>query len=88
MSKEKSDKTFKKTFVRKVRDYFEESQSKFAERFGVDQSTIHDWETKGLPERGTTRLAFAMFVNALPPDWKRTKKKSRAKKVTQELECV
>ena len=30
-----------------------ESQEKFARRFGVHQSTIHDWETRGIPRFGT-----------------------------------
>lgn len=29
-----------------------ESQATFGERFGVDQSTVHRWETEGPPERG------------------------------------
>lgn len=29
-----------------------ESQTTFADRFGVDQATISRWETEGPPERG------------------------------------
>ena len=38
--------------IRKARHDLRETQAAFAERFGVNQSTIHHWETEGLPARG------------------------------------
>jgi len=35
-----------------------ESQAAFGERFGVDQSTVHRWETDGPPERGAAGKAI------------------------------
>lgn len=44
--------------VRAARDVMQESQAAFGARFGVDQSTIHRWETKGPPGRGPARIAI------------------------------
>ena len=38
--------------IKTARDGTGESQEAFGKRFGVDQSTIHRWETKGPPDRG------------------------------------
>lgn len=38
--------------IREARDSTGESQAAFAKRFGIDQSTLHRWETNGPPERG------------------------------------
>lgn len=35
-----------------------ESQAEFAKRFGVEQNTVHRWETIGIPTTGTTRIAI------------------------------
>lgn len=43
--------------LRAARERLGESQAQFGERFGVDQSTIHRWETDGISDRGTTKLA-------------------------------
>lgn len=43
--------------VKKARAGLKESQAAFGARFGVDQSTIHRWETDGIPERGVTAMA-------------------------------
>ena len=43
--------------IKRVRRARGESQSEFAKHFGVDQSTIHRWETYGIPERGMTPVA-------------------------------
>ena len=51
--------------VRSVRESLGESQARFAERFGVNQVTIHRWEKKGLPEHGVARRAFETFVEVL-----------------------
>lgn len=39
-----------------------ESQAEFGGRFGVDQSTIHRWETRGVPRRGAARVAIERLV--------------------------
>ena len=41
--------------IRALRERLGESQAAFGDRFGVDQSTIHRWETKGCPRRGPAR---------------------------------
>lgn len=53
--------------VRSVRESLGESQTAFAERFGVDQSTVHRWETEGLPERGVARHAVEKLLQELMP---------------------
>jgi len=42
-----------------------ESQTAFAERFGVDQSTVARWETDGLPKRGAARRAVEKLADEL-----------------------
>ena len=44
--------------IRNAREAVGESQAAFAERFGVDQSTVHRWETQGPPARGPARRAL------------------------------
>jgi len=44
--------------VRAARRRLGESQSEFAERFGINQSTIHRWETEGVPTGGAARIAL------------------------------
>jgi DNA-binding transcriptional regulator YiaG len=44
--------------IREAREKVGESQRAFAERFGVDQSTLHRWETDGPPTRGPARKAL------------------------------
>lgn len=41
--------------IKKAREAAGESQAAFGERFGVDQSTVHRWETAGPPTRGSAR---------------------------------
>lgn len=55
--------------VKAARERLGESQTAFAKRFGVDQSTIHRWETDGVPDRGVTARAVAFILNELgcPP---------------------
>lgn len=50
--------------IRAARDALGETQTVFAARFGVDQATVHRWETRGLPENGTARVAVEQFVKA------------------------
>lgn len=45
-----------------ARHGLEESQAEFGRRFGVDQSTVHRWETLGPPKRGTARFAIEQFL--------------------------
>ncbi len=44
--------------IKAAREKVGESQETFGRRFGVDQSTIQRWETKGAPSRGTARMAL------------------------------
>lgn len=44
--------------IRAARERLRETQGQFAERFGVDQSTVHRWETDGPPVRGPGRKAI------------------------------
>lgn len=48
--------------IKKARDELKESQAAFAQRFGVDQATVHRWEKLGPPKRGTARLALSQFL--------------------------
>lgn len=43
-------------------EILKESQARFGERFGVDQSTVHRWETEGLPDRGAARRAVEKMI--------------------------
>jgi len=51
--------------VRALRVSLKESQTAFAERFGVDQSTVARWEIDGLPTRGTARRAVEKLAEEL-----------------------
>ena len=42
-----------------------ESQEAFGQRFGVDQSTIHRWETDGPPARGPGRMAIERVLSEI-----------------------
>ena len=53
--------------IKAARDHVQESQSAFAERFGVDQSTIHRWETDGPPSRGPGRMAIERVLADIYP---------------------
>jgi DNA-binding transcriptional regulator YiaG len=39
--------------IRAARARVDETQSQFAQRFGVDRSTVASWEKRGLPRKGT-----------------------------------
>ena len=54
------------TDIKTVRTRLGETQAEFALRFGVDQATIHRWETDGVPARGTARLAVEKVLESLP----------------------
>lgn len=51
--------------VRAAREKLGETQATFAARFGVDQSTVHLWESRGLPTRGTARVAVERLLAEL-----------------------
>ena len=42
-----------------------ETQAAFASRFGVNQSTVHHWETKGPPDEGTALVALQFVLSGL-----------------------
>lgn len=44
--------------IREAREQVGESQAVFGQRFGVDQSTVHRWETSGPPRTGAARKAI------------------------------
>ena len=52
--------------IKSLRSRLRESQAVFGERFGVDQTTVHRWETNGLPDRGAARTAVERFANEMP----------------------
>ncbi len=51
--------------IKAARLRLDESQAKFGKRLGVDQATIHRWETKGIPDRGAARHAVGALLKAL-----------------------
>jgi DNA-binding transcriptional regulator YiaG len=51
--------------IKKIREDRRETQVAFGARFGVDQSTIHRWETNGITDRGVTRLAIERVLSEL-----------------------
>ncbi len=53
--------------IKKIRERRGESQAAFAAHFGVDQSTIHRWETRGVPGTGVTRIAIERVLSELKP---------------------
>ncbi len=52
--------------IRNARAAVEESQAAFGARFGVDQSTLHRWETKGPPRRRLVQDAISRALARLP----------------------
>jgi DNA-binding transcriptional regulator YiaG len=51
--------------LKSARDRLKESQAAFAARFGVDQSTVHRWETDGVPSRGAAAKAIERVLEEL-----------------------
>lgn len=51
--------------IKAARELLKESQEAFARRLGVDQATIHRWETRGLPSSGTARVAVENLLDDL-----------------------
>lgn len=54
--------------IKEARRSLGESQKAFADRLGVDQATIHRWEKKGVPARGTARVAVENLLSNLADD--------------------
>lgn len=54
--------------IKAIRATLGESQAAFGLRFGVNQSTIQRWETHGIPERGTARIAVENILGQLRQD--------------------
>lgn len=55
--------------IRAAREGLQETQAAFAERFGVNQSTVDRWESKGPPVKGAAGKAIERVladVGALP----------------------
>jgi transcriptional regulator with XRE-family HTH domain len=52
--------------IRRARQLRKESQGAFAAHFGVDQSTIHRWETAGVPD-GLVAIGIEKVLSELPP---------------------
>jgi DNA-binding transcriptional regulator YiaG len=48
--------------VKAIRTALGETQEAFGRRFGVDQATIHRWESLGIPEHGAARAVMERFV--------------------------
>ena len=51
--------------IKAARERLGESQTAFGARFGVDQSTIARWEMRGVPDRGTARVAVENLLASL-----------------------
>ena len=51
--------------IKEMRASLGESQVFFAARFGVDQSTVHRWETDAPPKRGPALLALRSLRDEL-----------------------
>ena len=51
--------------VKKTRATLGESQAVFGSRFGIDQSTVHRWETDAPPKRGPGLIALRKLIDDL-----------------------
>lgn len=51
--------------IRAARERLGETQDAFGQRFGVDQSTIHRWETRGPPDHKLTQMAISTVLATL-----------------------
>ena len=52
--------------IKAAREGLGESQAAFAKRFGVDQSVVSRWETKGVPHTGTAEALIRRILTELP----------------------
>jgi DNA-binding transcriptional regulator YiaG len=55
--------------IKAARSARKETQDEFGAHFGVDQATIHRWESKGITGRGVTALAVERVLAELPPSF-------------------
>lgn len=53
------------TLLKRVRKTLGETQGEFGRRFNVNQSTVHHWETAGVPATGTARIAVEYVLSTL-----------------------
>lgn len=53
------------TRLKAARTRLGESQSVFATRFGVDQSTLHRWETEGPSDRGAAKTLIEKTLSEI-----------------------
>ena len=51
--------------VKSARTRLGETQAAFGSRFSVDQSTVHRWETIGVPTRGTAQVLVQKFLDEI-----------------------
>jgi DNA-binding transcriptional regulator YiaG len=51
--------------IKAVRSRIKESQAKFAARLGVDQATVHRWETYGPPKGGAAAFAIQQAIKEI-----------------------
>lgn len=51
--------------IKAIRGSRGETQAQFAAHFGVDQPTVHRWETKGVTKRGLTANAVERILSEL-----------------------
>lgn len=66
--------------IRAARISVGESQTEFAERFGVKQSAVSDWEIFGPPARGAAATAIEREIEAIKAQ--NGKKKPRVSRET------
>ena len=50
--------------IKETRMALGESQAAFGQRFGVDQSTVHRWETDSPPRRGPGLKALEALISS------------------------
>lgn len=53
--------------IKSARAKLNESQSAFGERFGVDQSTVHRWETAGPPKQKLVQDGIRRVLDSVVP---------------------
>ena len=51
--------------IKAARELLGETQAQFGARFRVDQSTIHRWETRGVPDRGPAQMLVENLLSDL-----------------------
>jgi len=60
--------------IRTVRTGRKQSQLEFGELFGVDQSTISRWETRGPPQDGPIRILIEYVLAELAVNGRKRRK--------------